>query len=62
MMLMLLACLAAWALVGLMLGDARQALRSAIDGEVQTGGWVPSPLPMAPVRAAPPPSRVTRRR
>ena len=44
MMLMLLACLAAWSLVVLMLGDARHALIGAMRGlPVQGGGWMPSP-------------------
>lgn len=43
MLLMLLACVAAWALVGLMLGDARLALVDALRGQpVQGGGWMPS--------------------
>lgn len=40
-MLLMLACLAIWALVGLMLGDARLTLINALCG-VQTGGWMPS--------------------
>jgi hypothetical protein len=65
MLLMLLACLSAWALVGLMLGDARGQLLSALDGRAQGGGWMPSALPLATVRAAPSrpmPSRSVRRR
>jgi hypothetical protein len=43
MLLMLLACVAAWALVGLMLSDARLALVDALRGQpVQGGGWMPS--------------------
>lgn len=42
MLLMLLACTAAWALVGLMLGDARLVLIDALRGQpVQGGGWMP---------------------
>ena len=65
MLLMLLACLATWALVALMLGDARDALRVALGGGAQGGGWMPSSLPLATVRAAPSrpmPSRSVRRR
>lgn len=47
MMLMLLACTAAWALVAVMLGDARPALIHALRGQpVQRGGWMPSPVPV----------------
>jgi hypothetical protein len=53
MLLMLLACLATWALVGLMLGDARDTLRAALDGRAQGGGWMPSSLPLAAVRVSP---------
>lgn len=52
MMLMLTACMAAWALVALMLGDARAMLLAALSGRpVQGGGWMPSaaPAPRAPV-------------
>jgi hypothetical protein len=42
MMLMLVACLSAWALVALMLGDAGGALRSALRGDDRQG-WVPLP-------------------
>jgi hypothetical protein len=49
---------AAWALVGLMLGDARLALVDALRGQpVQGGGWMPSSALLArssivrPVRA-----------
>jgi hypothetical protein len=52
MLMMLLACLATWALVALMLGDARDALRDALAGDAQSGGWMPSALPMATVRTA----------
>lgn len=45
--LMLVACLAAWALVALMLGDAGIELRSALRGEVRQA-WLPAP----PRRAA----------
>jgi len=63
-MLLMLACLAAWALVALMLGDARDTLRAAIDGRDQAGGWMPSSLPLAAVRASPAAasSRMVRRR
>ncbi|MEI6485136.1 MAG: hypothetical protein WCO11_02595 [Sphingomonadales bacterium] len=45
MMLMLLACTATWALMALMLGDAREGLLSALKGRpVQGGGWMPSPV------------------
>jgi hypothetical protein len=60
MLLMLMACLAAWALVGLMLGDARDVLRAALDGRDQSGGWMPSTLPLATPRVSP--SRNVRRR
>lgn len=60
MLLMLMACLAAWALVGLMLGDARDVLRAALDGRAQGGGWMPSALPLATTRASD--SRTVRRR
>ena len=43
MLLVMLACTATWAMVGLMLGDARLRLIDALCG-VQTGGWMPSPL------------------
>ena len=57
MLLMLLACLATWALIGLMLGNARDALIDALGGGAQgsgaqVGGWMPSALPMATVRTA----------
>jgi hypothetical protein len=52
MLMTLLACLATWALVALMLGDARDALRDALAGDAQSGGWMPSALPMATVRTA----------
>ena len=43
MLLMMLACVAAWALVGLMLGDARLVLIDALRGQpVQGGGWMPA--------------------
>jgi hypothetical protein len=42
MMLMLVACLSAWALVALMLGDAGVQLRSALRGDVRQG-WMPVP-------------------
>jgi hypothetical protein len=43
MLLMLMACMAAWALVALMLGDARLVLIDALRGQpVQGGGWMPS--------------------
>jgi hypothetical protein len=52
MLLMLMACMAAWALVALMLGDARLALIDALRGQpVQGGGWMPSSR--AIVRVAP---------
>lgn len=60
MLLMLMACLAAWALVGLMLGDARDELRAALDGRAQGGGWMPSALPLATTRVSA--SRNDRRR
>ena len=48
MMLMLLACMAAWALVALMLGDARLVLIDAMRGQpVQGGGWMPSSVAVA---------------
>ena len=48
MLLMLLACAAAWALVGLMLGDARLVLIDALRGQpVQGGGWMPSAVPVS---------------
>lgn len=55
MLLMLLACVAAWALVALMLGDARLMLIEALRGQpVQGGGWMPSVSPArAMVRLAP---------
>ncbi len=66
MMLMMLACLAIWALVGLMLGDARTVLHTALlgsgdqAGHNRGGGWMPSPLTLA--QAAPAASRTLRRR
>ena len=42
-MLMLVACLSAWALVALMLGDAGVQLRSALRGDVRQG-WMPVPV------------------
>ncbi len=52
MMLMLLACSAAWALVVVMLGDARPVLINALRGQpVQGGGWMPSAVPVARKRA-----------
>ena len=57
MLLMLMACLATWALVGLMLGDARDVLRAALDGRAQPGGWMPSSLPLAAARVSPAASR-----
>lgn len=43
MILMLVACLAAWALVAVMLGDAGLALRAALRGEADQA-WVPMPV------------------
>ena len=43
MMLMLVACLSAWTLVALMLGDAGVLLRSALRGD-QRQDWVPMPV------------------
>ncbi len=43
MMLMLVACLATWALVALMLGDAGMVLRAALRGEARQG-WMPVPV------------------
>jgi hypothetical protein len=61
MMLMLLACVAAWALVGLMLGDARLALADALRGHpVQGGGWMPSSALLARSAPARPPRAFTR--
>jgi hypothetical protein len=56
MMLMLLACVAIWALVALMLGDARVRLLDALCG-VQTGGWMPSASPVGAAARRPAPSR-----
>ncbi len=42
MMLMLVACAAAWTLVALMLGDAGLVLRTALRGETRQA-WVPAP-------------------
>lgn len=54
MLLMLLACAAAWALVGLMLGDARLILIDALRGQpVQGGGWMPSPARVSMARPLP---------
>ncbi|WP_165768700.1 hypothetical protein [Sandarakinorhabdus cyanobacteriorum] len=41
-MLLILACLAAWALVALMLGDAGVVLRAALRGDVRQA-WMPAP-------------------
>lgn len=54
MMLMLLACAAAWALVALMLGQARFDLIDALRGQpVQGGGWMPSTARLPAARAMP---------
>ena len=54
MLLMLLACGSAWALVGLMLGDARLVLIDALRGQpVQGGGWMPSAVPVSAARPLP---------
>lgn len=43
MVLMLVACLAAWAHVVRMLDDARDRLEGALTGDLaQAGGWMPS--------------------
>lgn len=53
MLLMLMACVATWALIGTMLGDARSVLGAALRGEPdQAGGWMPSVLPPAAGRSA----------
>lgn len=52
MLLMLLACVAAWMLVARMLGDAGPALADALCG-VQTGGWMPSAAPAGRVPSLP---------
>lgn len=56
MLLMLLACVAIWALVALMLGDARVRLLDALCG-VQTGGWMPSASPVCATAGRPAASR-----
>lgn len=69
-MLMMLACAASWALVVLMLGDARDVLRAALDGRGHGSGWmsgsVPASLPSASFMPAdgsrPLSSRAVRRR
>jgi hypothetical protein len=61
MLLMLLACAAAWTLVGLMLGDARLQLLDALRGQpVQGGGWMPSSALLAPSIDARPARAFTR--
>jgi hypothetical protein len=46
MVLMLVACLAAWAHVVRMLDDARDRLEGALTGDLaQAGGWMPSVAP-----------------
>lgn len=46
MLLMLVACLAAWAHVLRMLDNARDRLEGALTGDLaQAGGWMPSPAP-----------------
>jgi hypothetical protein len=48
MLLMLVACLAAWAHVVRMLDDARDRLEGALTGDLsQAGGWMPSEAPVA---------------
>jgi len=51
MMLMLVACLAVWALVALMLGDAGMQLRAALRGESRQA-WMPVPPAAWPARRA----------
>jgi hypothetical protein len=47
-LLMLVACLAAWAHVMRMLDDARDRLEAALAGDLsQAGGWMPSVAPAA---------------
>jgi hypothetical protein len=61
MLLMLLACTAAWALVGLMLGDARLVLIDALRGQpVQGGGWMPSSALLVPSPIVRPARALTR--
>lgn len=60
MLLMLLACVAIWALVALMLGDARVLLLDALCG-VQTGGWMPSASPVCGTGGRPATSRACTR-
>lgn len=60
-MLMVLACMATWVLVALMLDDARDMLRTALFGRSQGGGWMPSSLPMGST-TRPASSRSVRRR
>jgi hypothetical protein len=46
MLLMLVACLAAWAHVVRMLDEARYRLEGALTGDLsQAGGWMPSAAP-----------------
>lgn len=50
--LMLVACLASWALVALMLGDAGTVLRTALRGDARQG-WMPGvPVSGVPVSGA----------
>lgn len=60
--MMLMACFAAWALVAIMLRDARNVLLAALDGQAQGGGWMPSWLPLATPRVSGTVSRSDRRR
>ena len=47
-LLMLVACLAAWAHVMRMLDEARDRLEGALAGDLtQAGGWMPSAAPVA---------------